>query len=139
MAVGEEQIREERHLMGLRWGLVLDLSADQTIYHFSFSLVNVAPDYAGADLRVDERWSVDRSGRYASNSRYCYRPGERIDRGDLVRGPEYEFQRSRATFRPVFVHDTLTTVAGKLVEPFLREVNEDLLTCFREKRGETRK
>lgn len=44
--------------MGIRWGLVLDLSADRTIYHFSFSLVNVAPRYVEADLRVDMRRTV---------------------------------------------------------------------------------
>lgn len=35
-------MKEERHLMGFRWGLVPDLSAGWIVYHFSFSLVNVA-------------------------------------------------------------------------------------------------
>lgn len=51
--------------MGFRWGLVLDLSANRTIYHFSFSLVNVALGYVEADLRVDIRRSVERCSRYA--------------------------------------------------------------------------
>ena len=44
--------REERHLMGFRWDLVLDLPADRIVYHFSFSLVNVASRYLPTDLRV---------------------------------------------------------------------------------------